>query len=162
MATSDDTARARPGAVAPRRPPVLRGQGPVVAVVAAGGALGASARYGAALLWPNGPAQFPWTTLVVNVLGCAVIGVFLVAITEGRPAHPLLRPFFGTGVLGGFTTFSTYAVDIRRLVGEGRPGVGLAYLGLTLLAALAAVWAAAAVTRRLIRRGTGEPRGEQG
>ncbi|MEU6231470.1 fluoride efflux transporter CrcB [Kitasatospora sp. NPDC047058] len=142
----------------PRRPPVLRGQGPAVAVVALGGAIGASARYGAGLLWPGGPADFPWTTLVVNVVGCAVIGVFLVAVTEGRPAHPLLRPFFGTGVLGGFTTFSTYAVEIRRLLVEGRPGPAVAYLGLTLLAALAAVWAAAGLTRRLMARGGRERR----
>lgn len=143
---------AAPGPAARRRPPVLRGQGPAVAVVAAGGALGAVARYGAGLLWPTGPSAFPWTTLLVNVVGCAVIGVFLVVITEGRPAHPLLRPFFGTGVLGGFTTFSTYTADFRRLVAEGRPGPAAAYLALTLLAALAAVWAAAALTRGLLRR----------
>lgn len=143
---------AAPGPAARRRPPVLRGQGPAVEVVAVGGALGAAARYGAGLLWPTGPAGFPWTTLLVNVVGCAVIGVFLVVITEGRPAHPLVRPFFGTGVLGGFTTFSTYAADFRRLVAEGRPGPAAAYLALTLLAALAAVWAAAAVTRGLLRR----------
>ncbi|MFJ2863010.1 fluoride efflux transporter CrcB [Kitasatospora sp. NPDC087314] len=162
MATSDGTvdgpARTRPvggEAVARRRPPVWRGQGPTVAVVAVGGAIGAVARYGAGLAWANGPTAFPWTTLLINVVGCAVIGVFLVVITEGRPAHPLLRPFFGTGVLGGFTTFSTYAVDIRRLVEAGRPGIGLAYLGLTLLGALGAVWAAAVLTRRLIGRGAG-------
>ncbi|MFD7586711.1 fluoride efflux transporter CrcB [Kitasatospora sp. NPDC059811] len=162
MATSDGTvdgpARTRPadeGAVARRRPPVWRGQGPAVVVIAVGGAIGSVARYGAGLAWANGPAAFPWTTLLINVVGCAVIGVFLVVITEGRPAHPLLRPFFGTGVLGGFTTFSTYAVDIRRLVEEGRLGLGLAYLGLTLLGALGAVWVAAGLTRRLIARGGG-------
>ncbi|MED7949857.1 fluoride efflux transporter CrcB [Kitasatospora sp. NPDC058201] len=141
--------------VVPRRPSALRGQGPAVAVVAVGGALGAAARYGAGLLWPTGTAAFPWTTLLVNVAGCAVIGVFLVVVTEGRPAHPLLRPFFGTGVLGGFTTFSTYAVDIRGLLEEGRPGLGLAYLGGTPVAALVAVWGASRVTRRLVRRGAG-------
>ncbi|MEV7773049.1 fluoride efflux transporter CrcB [Kitasatospora sp. NPDC086791] len=134
------------------RPPVLRGQGPAVAVVAVGGAIGAVARYAAGLGWQTGPTAFPWTTLLVNVVGCAVIGVFLVVITEGRQAHPLVRPFFGTGVLGGFTTFSTYAVDVRRLLEQGRLGPGLAYLGLTLLGALVAVWAAAGLTRRLIHR----------
>ncbi|WP_406200725.1 fluoride efflux transporter CrcB [Kitasatospora sp. NBC_01560] len=149
----DNAARQGPPPPGPVRPPVLRGQGPAVAVVALGGAVGASARYAAGLLWPDGPADFPWTTLTVNLLGCAVIGVFLVVITEGRPAHPLLRPFFGTGVLGGFTTFSTYAVDVRRLLEGGRPGPAVAYLGLTLLGALAAVWAAAGLTRRLVLRG---------
>lgn len=134
------------------RPPVLRGQGRAVAVVAAGGAIGATARYAAGLGWQAGPTAFPWTTLLVNVVGCAVIGVFLVVITEGRQAHPLVRPFFGTGVLGGFTTFSTYAVDVRRLLEGGRPGPALAYLGLTLVGALFAVWAAAGLTRSLIHR----------
>ncbi|HJD84782.1 fluoride efflux transporter CrcB [Kitasatospora aureofaciens] len=152
MTTSEDTVESTPAPVG-GRPSVLRGQGPAVAVVAVGGAIGAVARYAAGLGWQTGPSAFPWTTLLINVFGCAVIGVFLVAVTEGRPAHPLLRPFFGTGVLGGFTTFSTYSVDIRRLLEAGRPGPGLAYLGLTLVGALGAVWAAAALTRRVIHRG---------
>lgn len=125
-------------------------QGSVVAVVALGGALGACARYGAALIWPTAPGSFPWTTLVVNVVGCAVIGVFMVVISEVWAAHRLVRPFFGTGVLGGFTTFSTYAVDIERLVDADRARTGLAYLGLTLCAALAAVWSAVWATRRVL------------
>lgn len=122
----------------------------VVAVVAVGGAIGASARYGASLIWPTAPGTFPTTMLLVNVIGCAVMGVFMVILTEVRTPHRLLRPFFGTGVLGGFTTFSTYAVDIERLVESGHVGTGLAYLGLTLLAALAAVWSAAWSTRRVV------------
>ncbi|MFF3390967.1 fluoride efflux transporter CrcB [Streptomyces sp. NPDC002669] len=125
-------------------------QGPVLAVVALGGALGASARYGASLLWPTAPGGFPWPTLCVNAVGCAVIGVFMVVIGEAWSAHRLVRPFFGTGVLGGFTTFSTYAVDIERLIAAGRVRTGLAYLGLTLVAALAAVWSAAWTTRRVL------------
>lgn len=128
----------------------LHPQTAVVAVVALGGATGACARYGAALLWPTPAGGFPWTTLTVNVTGCAVIGVFMVVISEALSAHRLVRPFFGTGVLGGFTTFSTYAVDIERLVDAGRARTGLAYLGLTLLAALAAVWSAVWLTRRAL------------
>ncbi|TGB18995.1 CrcB family protein [Streptomyces palmae] len=131
-----------------RRPGAWRDQGPVVAVVALGGAMGASGRYGASLLWPTAGGGFPWITLGVNAVGCAVIGAFMVLISEVRTAHRLVRPFFGTGVLGGFTTFSTYAVDTRKLVDGGRPGAGLLYLGLTPLVALAAVWSAAWVTRR--------------
>ncbi|MER7724823.1 CrcB family protein [Streptomyces sp. NPDC096323] len=125
-------------------------QAAVVVAVAFGGAAGASARYGAALLWPTATGGFPWTTLMVNVVGCAMIGVFMVVISEVWTAHRLVRPFFGTGVLGGFTTFSTYAVDIERLVDGGRTRTGLAYLGLTLLAALAAVWSAVWLTRRAL------------
>ncbi|MFE3942673.1 fluoride efflux transporter CrcB [Streptomyces sp. NPDC059118] len=125
-------------------------QGSVVAVVALGGATGASARYGASLIWPTAPGGFPWTTLVVNVVGCAVIGVFMVVISEAWSAHRLVRPFFGTGVLGGFTTFSTYAVDIQRLFDADRARTGLVYLAVTPCAALAAVWGAVWATRRVL------------
>ncbi len=136
----------------PRRVSLLRGQAPVIAVVALGGALGAAARYGAAQLWPTAPGTFPWTTLTVNAVGCAVMGVFMVVITEGRQTHRLVRPFFGTGVLGGFTTFSAYAADIEHLIDVREARTALAYLALTLLTALAAVWLAATATRRVLGR----------
>ncbi|MDX3076992.1 fluoride efflux transporter CrcB [Streptomyces sp. MI02-7b] len=136
-------------APAPKSSP-MQGQGPVVCVVAIGGALGACARYGAGLLWPTAPGAFPWTTFAVNAVGCAVIGVLMVVITERWNAHRLVRPFFGTGVLGGFTTFSTYTVDIHTLIQDGHAETALAYLVATPLIALAAVWSAATATRRLI------------
>jgi CrcB protein len=137
-------------AASAHRPPVRRGQGRTVAAVALGGGLGATARYAAGLLWPTPTGGFPWTTLWINVVGCAVIGVFMTLLAEAWTPHPLVRPFFGTGVLGGFTTFSTYAVDIERFLDDGRPRTGLAYLAATLFAALAAVWLAAAATHRLL------------
>ncbi|MFI6684170.1 fluoride efflux transporter CrcB [Streptomyces sp. NPDC050485] len=137
-------------AVPAQRRDIARGLGPVVAVVALGGSIGACARYGASLLWPTAPGAFPWTTLLVNTLGCAVIGVFMVVITDVWAAHRLVRPFFGTGVLGGFTTFSTYAVDIQKFMAGGQARTALAYLALTLLTALAAVWAAVWLTRRVL------------
>ncbi|MEU9989435.1 fluoride efflux transporter CrcB [Streptomyces sp. NPDC007971] len=123
----------------------------VLTVVAVGGSAGACARYAAALLWPTGAADFPWTTLCVNAVGCLVIGAFMVVITEAWTAPPLLRPFFGTGVLGGFTTFSTYCADIERLVREGRAAVALAYLALTVVAAMAAVTIGVVGARRVLR-----------
>ncbi|MGW7258807.1 fluoride efflux transporter CrcB [Streptomyces sp. NPDC054834] len=143
-----ESLRVRPG---PARRPARRAQAPVVVVVAFGGALGATARYALSLAWPTPPGGFPWATFWANVGGCAVIGVFMVVVTEAWAAHPLVRPFFGTGVLGGFTTFSTYAVDIQKLLDGGHPGTALAYLAATLLAALTAVWAAAAVTRGILK-----------
>ncbi|GAA1928498.1 hypothetical protein GCM10009716_40380 [Streptomyces sodiiphilus] len=124
----------------------------VLAAVAAGGALGAAARYAAFGLWPHPPGGFPWATVGVNVAGCALIGVLMVLVGEAGRAHPLVRPFLGTGVLGGFTTFSHYALDIQRLLEAGRLPAGLGYLAVTLLGALAAVWCAAALTRRAVRR----------
>ncbi|MBL7489366.1 fluoride efflux transporter CrcB [Frankia sp. AgB1.9] len=136
--------------------PVQRGElrrAPVTLLLAisAGGVLGSCARYGAALAWPTSAGAFPWTTWVVNVSGCAAIGVLMVLIAEVRTAHPLVRPFLGTGVLGGFTTFSTYAVDTQRLLDTDRPGLALGYLAATMAGALGAVWIAATATRRLAR-----------
>lgn len=138
-----------------RRRSRWRSEAPVLAAVAVGGAAGACARYGAGLIWPTASDAFPWTTFGINVVGCAVIGMFMVVISDVWAAHRLLRPFFGTGVLGGFTTFSTFAVDARRLVDEGHARIGLGYLAATPVAALTAVWLAAVATRRLIvwRRG---------
>lgn len=122
-----------------------------IAVVALGGALGAVARYGAGLVWPTGTQAFPWTTLTVNAVGCLVIGVFMVVLGDvWLTAHRLVRPFFGTGVLGGFTTFSTYCVDIQRLTAHGRPAPALGYLLATVLLSLVAVTTGAWSTRRLL------------
>ncbi|MBB5158623.1 fluoride efflux transporter FluC [Saccharopolyspora phatthalungensis] len=135
-----------------RRAVRAHGQFAVVAVVALGGALGATARYGASLWWPSPPGGFGWVTLGINVAGCAAIGVFMVLISDVWTAHRLVRPLVGTGVLGGFTTFSTYAVEAQQLVQTGQAGLSLAYLATTPLAALAAVWAAATATRAVTRR----------
>lgn len=129
---------------------VIGADSAVVAAVAVGGGLGAAARYGAALAWPTGGSDFPWTTLLVNATGCAAIGVLMVVVSDVWVAHRLVRPFLGTGVLGGFTTFSTYAVDVRRLVGDGQLVVAMVYAVATVVGALAMVWAASVVTRRLI------------
>lgn len=126
------------------------GKTAVLCVISAGGVLGAVARYEAALAWPTRQAHFPWTTLAVNVLGCALIGVLLVLVNSVFSGRRLLRPFLGTGVLGGFTTFSTYAVDIQRLIATGHPGRAAGYLLATLVAALAAVTAATWLTRHAI------------
>jgi len=127
-------------------------QGRVVAAVALGGGAGAAARHAAAVHWPTPAHGFPWTTLVVNVAGCALIGLLTVLLTEARRTpHPLLRPFLATGVLGGFTTFSTYTTDIAGLLAEGHARTALACLVVTPLAALTAVWLAARATRGLLR-----------
>jgi CrcB protein len=124
--------------------------------ISAGGVLGALARYGLSSAFPYGPGEFPWPVFWTNVSGCLLIGVLMELIAEPRRAHRLLRPFLGVGVLGGYTTFSTYTVDIQRAVEHGAPRIGLAYLALTLAAALAAVLAGVRLTRALIRRRGGE------
>jgi CrcB protein len=120
--------------------PPLAGQGPALAAVAAGGVLGALARYAIGLGLPHSPGTFPLATFLINVAGCLLIGVLIVVITEWTTAHPLVRPFLVTGVLGGFTTFSTYAVDTGELLRAGLAATACAYLVGTLAAALAATW----------------------
>jgi CrcB protein len=111
----------------------------VLVAIALGGAVGAAARYGAGLALPVEPGSFPWATLLVNASGCLAIGVLLVLVAEGVAAHPLARPFLGVGALGGYTTFSTYAVEADALLRAGERATALAYLGGTLVAALLAV-----------------------
>jgi fluoride exporter len=100
---------------------------PVIGVVAAGGALGAGARYGVTSLWTT-----PWATVAVNVAGCLLIGVLLARLGERR----LLRPFLTTGVCGGFTTYSTFAVQTLELSGRS----ALVYLTATVAGSLGAAW----------------------
>jgi CrcB protein len=119
----------------------------ILLAIAAGGGLGTVARYSLGLAWPS--HGFDWVTFTINTVGCALIGVLMVLI-EAWAGHPLLRPFLGVGVLGGFTTFSTYAVGVDRLA--GRPVVAAGYLAGTVVAALAATWLGVVTARRLTRK----------
>ena len=121
----------------------------MLAAVATGGALGTVARWAAAIASPTPPTGFPWMTLAVNVLGCFLIGVLVALVTDVVAAHPLVRPFLGTGVLGGFTTFSGYAVDGTQLLQQERVGAAGAYLATTLLGALLATWLGLGIVRYL-------------
>ncbi|PZG46561.1 hypothetical protein C1I98_14395 [Spongiactinospora gelatinilytica] len=129
-----------------------KGEAATLAAVAAGGAAGAVARYALAEAFPHPPGAFAWATFGINVSGCLLIGVLMVLITEVRRAHPLVRPFFGVGVLGGFTTFSAYIADLREALAAGHPLIAAAYLAGTLVAALAAVTAGVLLTRAVFRR----------
>ena len=122
----------------------------ILAVISVGGVLGTLARYGLDGAFPHDEAGFPWATFAVNVAGCGLIGVLMVCIDQ-LGAHRLVRPFLGVGVLGGFTTFSTYVVEVQEAVAAGAPRLALAYLGGTLAAALVAVLAGSALTSTLIR-----------
>jgi fluoride exporter len=119
---------------------------PVLAVVSAGGVLGALARYAISAVWPHSAGGFPWSTWVVNVSGCLLIGVLMALIAEVWAGRRLVRPFLGVGVLGGYTTFSTSIVDVQQAAAHGAAGTALVYLAVTLAGALLAVWAAAAGT----------------
>ncbi|EEP70065.1 camphor resistance protein crcB, partial [Micromonospora sp. ATCC 39149] len=126
----------------------------VLGVIAAGGALGALARAGVQAAVPHQPTGFPWATFAVNVSGCLLIGALMAVVAAGR-VRPLTRPFVGVGVLGGYTTFSTYVVDVRQAAIGGAAGTALAYLAATLLGALAAVWVGDTAATRLLGHASG-------
>ncbi len=123
----------------------------VLGLVAMGGALGSLARWACAESFAGpGPAGggFPWSTLLVNVVGSLALGV-LAGWMERRPAAPWwLRPLLAVGVLGGFTTFSTYVLDARGLLAGGHGDVGALALVGGVLAGAGAVVVGLAVGRR--------------
>lgn len=105
-----------------------------IALVAVGGAVGATGRWliGAGL--DHEPGTFPWATLVVNVVGCLLIGIAASRIEKSTP----MWSFTVTGALGGFTTMSAFAVELNDLVDAARNQLAALYLAATLAAGLAA------------------------
>lgn len=123
----------------------------LVVATSIGGAFGAAARYEIGLAVRHGSGQFPWSTVVINVTGCLLIGVLMVVLLELTSPHRLVRPFLGVGVLGGYTTFSTFAVDVQGLVLDHRPLVALGYVVTTVVLCATAVWLSTALTLNLGR-----------
>lgn len=111
-----------------------------IAAVALGGALGSVARWLVEVITAPSLGGLPWATFFVNVVGCLLMGVLVARVINSPHAHPLMRPFLGTGVLGGFTTFSAYSVDAVVLTRDVSPLISLTYVVVTLLACLLAVW----------------------
>jgi CrcB protein len=110
----------------------------VLPAIAVGGACGALARHALTTWLPQGPDEIGWTVVAVNVAGCLLLGVLAGRVETVPDVHPLLRPFLGVGVLGGFTTFSTFALDAHRLADAGAAGASLTYVGATVAGCLLA------------------------
>jgi CrcB protein len=117
--------------------------------VAVGGALGALARWALGEAFPDG-SGFPWTTFGINVAGSFVLAL-LPAVTAVR-RHRTLALGLGPGVLGGFTTLSTYAEQSRSLLADGRGVLAASYVLGTLAVCLAAVAVAHRVSSPLAQR----------
>ena len=116
--------------------------------VALGGALGASLRYIiAAVTHEIFGHNFPYGTLMVNILGSLVIGYFLVLIPDQESGIPLLRLLLITGVLGGFTTYSAFSVETLELVQNGHLTKAGLNIALTLAFCFVAVWAGFLIAR---------------
>jgi CrcB protein len=125
----------------------------ILAVIAIGGALGSVARYGLSVAIPHARGDFAVSTLVINVVGCLLIGVLMGVITAMREPHRLLRPFLGIGILGGFTTFSTYIVDTLDSAGTGHPLIALEYALGSVASGLLAVALGLGAARLRLKKG---------
>jgi fluoride exporter len=128
-----------------------RAQGVIVFALGCGGVVGAVARYAVSLGLPTPPNQFPWSTFLINVSGSALLGFLLILLIEQFPRGRLVRPLVGSGVIGAYTTFSTFEVDTVLLFRAHDIGVGLLYLFSSLFAGLLAIWLGMNAARILIK-----------
>ncbi|MGR3821959.1 MAG: fluoride efflux transporter CrcB [Salipiger marinus] len=117
--------------------------------VALGGALGASGRYLTGLVMARLFGRgFPWGTLAVNILGSFAMGVLVVALAQLSANR--LAPFLMTGVLGGFTTFSAFSLDVATLYERGDVGQAAIYVAASVGVSLAALFAGLFLTRSIL------------
>jgi CrcB protein len=111
-----------------------------------GGGLGASARYylsGAVYRWL--PTNFPYGNLVVNIGGCLLIGLLMTSLEERFIGSPGFRIFLTIGILGGFTTFSSFSYETISLIRDGEIFLGVVNTCATVCACLAATWIGMAI-----------------
>lgn len=125
----------------PRLLDVVRERKDLLAVIAVGGAIGSLGRWGLGVLIPHDTGQFAWSTFTVNVTGAVLLGLLMAFMVDVLASTRYVRPFLGVGVLGGWTTFSTYMSDTRAMLAADRVPAGLLlYLTGTLLVGLVGVW----------------------
>lgn len=120
-------------------------------ILFAGGGAGAMLRHAVGLFVDarTGPG-FPWGTFAVNVVGCFAIGVLATLADEHAAISPTTRLLLVTGLIGGFTTFSTFGMETWQLVEDGAVWLALANAGGSLAAGLAAVVLGAVLARQFV------------
>jgi fluoride exporter len=134
------SADTRVGSRSPMRQHQRSGPGAAdLAAVAVGGGVGGLARYLLAAAFPAGHG-FPWAIFAVNVSGCFCLGLLMVYLLEVWPPRRFLRPFLAVGLIGGFTTFSTFAGGVLTLLNGRAFALADAYALSSVVAALVAVW----------------------
>jgi fluoride exporter len=119
-------------------------------LAALGGALGALARWLFAEALPS-PGGWPWATLVVNLTGCFLLGALVAVLAARSPEPSWARTFLGVGVLGGYTTYSTFAVEVVDLVDAGALPLAVGYVVLSVVGGVAAVALGAVAVRQVAR-----------
>jgi fluoride exporter len=123
---------------------------PVIVGVALGGALGASARWLLdRFLEQHTESVFPWSTFAINITGCFVIGVVIETLVDRHHLPAWLRIGMVVGILGGYTTFSTFAQETLSLLESSDVGVALLYAAGSITTGVLAVWGGTVLGRAL-------------
>jgi len=121
-------------------------------LVAGGGAVGSWLRFATGRAWsamigPVAAGAFPYATLTVNVVGSALMGVLIGWLARHTEGGETWRLLLGVGVLGGYTTFSSFALEFALFVERGQLALAALYVGVSLLAGFGALFAGLAVMR---------------
>ena len=111
-----------------------------VLAVALAGALGALARWGIGSWFGHRFPSFPWGTMVINVSGSFILGVMFAVLVERNIGSTTMRVALMTGLMGAYTTFSTFSLETFRLFEDGATGSALANIGFSVLFGLVGVW----------------------
>jgi fluoride exporter len=112
-----------------------------IILVMSGGALGAVMRFGLSRALPVGAGGWPWPTFAANIAGGLAMGVLAAWLLRGDSAAEPLRLFLGVGVLGGFTTFSAFSLEMAQMVQRGQGAMAAGYALVSVILALGAVFA---------------------
>ena len=123
----------------------------ILVAIALGGMIGATARYKLSTWITTSAGEFPWATFWTNVSGSLVLGFLLVVLIERFPPSRYARAFAGTGVLGAYTTFSTFSVETDLLIKDGQVGTAIAYVVASLVAGVAVAWLGIVLGRGVVR-----------
>ncbi len=114
----------------------------MILAIFAGGGLGAALRHGVNVLCAKTfGLAFPFGTMTVNIAGSALMGALIGWLALRSETSPLLRAFAATGILGGFTTFSAFSLDVLVLVERGQVPTAALYATVTLAGSIAAIFA---------------------
>ncbi len=120
-----------------------------LASIFAGGAIGAILRIALSRLPVAGAPAWPWVTLAINLAGAFALGYFATRLQERLPLSTYRRPFLGTGVCGGLTTFSTMQVELLTILDHHRYGIAIGYAVVSVLGGYLAIHLASALVRRV-------------
>jgi CrcB protein len=119
-------------------------------LVMTGGALGASARYGLSRALGGISASWPWPTFVANVVGGLLMGMLAAHVLRSGPDAENMRLFVGVGLLGGFTTFSAFSLEMAQMIERGQMVLACGYALASVLLALAALFGGLALGRAVL------------